>query len=222
VSYADKHISFYESPSFTDYDVVIIDPERIYTKWWFNKNVVKYDNGTIWSYSNENSGFSSSLMEFMRRRAEEVSLLLEKTGGIVVCFLRDKHTPLYCASNIHEPKTGKYSVIHTYSWIPEIEIRKYLEKCNGKEITEIDKKHPFSQYFSALKDEIYFEVVMDDSNLPEFSKPIARNKVGEVIAFEIPFGKGKFIFLPLFHSTKEDIPEKVAGVLIDCIRKSLN
>ena len=54
----------------------------------------------------------------------------------------------------------------------------------------------------------------------EVARPIAKNKVGEVVALELSFGEGKFIFLPPpLRSVDED---KISGILIDCIRKSLH
>lgn len=237
------HYSFYKSPSFADFDSLIIDPHLIPEIWTTSKKVITYNDGSLWAYSDNDDGFSKALKEIINRRAKETQLLLEITGGIVICFLRNKRSVLNCAPNKY--KTEDRSIIHSYSWIPtrefsytyrsrtpysnkvEVLLGKYKLSSYtfdpsprlGKEISEIDKSHPFSQYFIALRDNIYFEAVLSDSGLCNVSKPIAKNKVGEVIALEIPFGKGKFIFLPPFDESVD--PKKVSGILIDCIRKSL-
>jgi len=62
--------------------------------------------------------------------------------------------------------------------------------------------------------------VIKDNELLRVAKPIAKNKVGEVVALELSFGKGKFIFLP--PPMKSINEEKVSGALIDCIRESFH
>ncbi len=211
--------SFYNASSFSDYDVVVIDPISISDAW---KNVELMSDGFLLDYSNVNQEFTKRLVKAMEQRAEETKLLLEKTGGIVICFLRQKGTVLKC-------KSGRYiHSIHRYSWLPREGIQRdydfgqYFHPTSrlGQEIGEINKAHPFSQYFIALTKKICFEAVIGASELLEVARPIAKNKVGEVVALELSFGEGKFIFLPPpLRSVDED---KISGILIDCIRKSLH
>lgn len=213
--------SFYESPSFTDYDVLIIDPQIISDSWL--EKITPHSDGSLVTYSNSDGGYSKSLREIMGRRAQETKLLLENTGGIVICFLRDKGIVLNWASSLSEQKHE----VSMYSWIPSTFQRdKYILSPYfhpitrfGREIGQVNKNHAFFQYFMALKENIYFEAVIGDADLLECSQPIASNKVGEIISLEVLHGNGKFIFLPPFDKTK-DI-DKVSGILIDCIRKSL-
>jgi len=211
--------SFYNASSFSDYDVVIIDPISISDAW---KNIKPTSDGSLLVYASADQGFSKGLARTMERRAEETKLLLEKAGGIVICFLRQKGTVL-------KYKTDRYiHPIHRYSWLPREGIQRDYDFGQyfhptlryGQEIGEINKNHPFSQYFVALTKKICFEAVIGASGLLEVARPIAKNKVGEVVALELSFGEGKFIFLPPpLKSVDED---KISGVLIDCIRKSLH
>lgn len=225
--------SFYNASSFSDYDVVVIDPISISDAW---KNVKSRDDGSLLVYSNSDQGFSKALVEIVKQRAEETRLLLEKTEGIVVCFLRQKGPILNYKSSSFTDEHA--SSIHRYSWLPRKEYsywegaRKIQRKCwfpgysfdpiprIGQVLGEIDKTQPFSQYFMSLKEEIHFEAVINDTELLRVAKPIAKNKVGEVIALELSFGQGKFVFLP--PPSKSIDEEKASGVLIDCIRKSLH
>ena len=225
--------SFYNASSFSDYDVVVIDPISISDAW---KNIKPRSDGSLLVYSSVDRGFSKRLVKTMEQRAEETKLLLEKTGGIVICFLRQEGTVLKCESD------GYIRFIHRYSWLPRKEYSyweevggprkgiqrdyifsgQYFDPASrlGQEIGEINKNHPFSQYFVALTKKICFEAVIDDSKLLEVARPIAKNKVGEVVALELSFGQGKFIFLP--SPLKSTDKEKVSGILIDCIRKSFH
>lgn len=239
-------ISFSNKSSFTDYDVVIIDPYKIFATI---SHMALKSNGSV----EVDSDFGKSYSITMGRRAEETKLLLEKAGGIVVCFLRAKE-PILRYILRYKFKNDYIENVHCYSWLPsqtyfwhfdykDISSRSPLGKAGikklkrvkdykfssnsfnptpryGSEIKEIDKTHSFSQYFSALRGEIYFETVINNTALIEIGKPIAKNKVGEVVALELPFGQGKFIFLPPL-AENSDI-EKVSGILIDCIQKSLH
>lgn len=233
--------SFYTAPSFSDYDVLIIDPIKISEEW---KDIKPQHDGSLLTYHSIDGGFSKNIKEIMEQRADETKLLLEKTGGIVICFLREKGLVLNCKEESYD----RYPVkIHRYSWLPSQELywsyesvdpftqkkskqtgkyifSKYFDSIPrfGQEIGEIDKTHPFFQYFTALKNEIYFEaVISSDNDIIKVAKPLAKNKVGEVIALELSFGKGKFIFLSPIEYKSMDV-KKVSGILIDCIRKSLN
>ena len=213
--------SFYESLSFSDYDVVIIDPSNISDAWV--SKIRAGNDGSLITYSDTDGGFSKYLVEIMNMRSQETLLLLNRTGGIVICFLRSNMKVLSYARSSISVESSHLSI---YSWIPHHFIAKKLVLSPyfgltmrfGKEIGEINRSHPFGQYFLALRDKIFFEAIIDDESALKVSTIIARNKVGNVIALEIPFGKGKFIFLPPFGETEV---EKVSGVLVDCIRKSL-
>jgi len=210
--------SFYGAMSFVDYDVLIIDPEHIPYRWLLDTAFLKrYPNNTIWAYADYDNGLSYELKGSMARRDRETRLLLMKTAGIVLCFLRNRGELLYCAQNTNSAKN--YSTLHRYSWLPVRNIVNDFEKREGKLVGEVTKTHPFRQYFLALQDELRYEVIINTENAIEGLKTIARNKVGEVIAFELPFGPGRFIFLPPPSSKSAD--KKIAAVLIDCIRKSL-
>lgn len=140
-----------------------------------------------------------SQFDFLYNKKEELESLLKITKGIVVCILRTGGNNL--------------GLINRYSWLP-VDFPVISRK--GKETKLVNKHHPFNQYLNAFKDSLYFEAVL----LPSSRKfmPIATNKVGEFIAVEDSFGEGKLIFLP---PTNNPDPKKVGGVLIDCIRGSL-
>jgi len=221
--------SFYYAPSFSDYDAVIIDPIKVSDAW---KNIAPEKDGSLLVYSDRDNGLSKMLVAFMEQCVEETKLLLEKTGGIVVCFLRQKGPILSYKFKFSFIDNEYAKSIHRYSWLPSgkyshedynyVFSGQYFDPVPrvGKEIGDIDKTHPFVQYFAALKKQIRFEAVINDDELFRVAKPIAKNKVGEVVALELSFGQGKFIFLPPPMGSIDE--EKVSGILIDCIRKSLN
>jgi hypothetical protein len=211
-----RYNSFWSAPSFSDYDVVVIDPKQI-SDLWISK-VSSEKNGALLTYTKYDGGFGKNLQEFFNRRQEEISLLLHITGGIVICILRQKSKELY----LYE--SGVISQgINNYNWFPESEDIYTFDffvpvDRFGEAFKVIDNKHSFSQFFTAFKDNIHYEAIISGEIL-EVAKPLAANKVNELISCEVPLGKGKIIFLPPLKEV--DDYTKVAGILIDCIRKSL-
>lgn len=143
---------------------------------------------------------------------------------VVICFLRVKASVLNLKKHYYDESTP--NKLDCYSWLPSTKIGPYWfpgfftpTHREGREVGWVDNTHPFYQFFQGFKNEIGFEAVIDDQYLIASSKPIAKNKAQELIALELPFGSGKFIFLPPFH-TRVDV-EKLAGIMKNCIRESL-
>lgn len=209
--------SFLDAPSFSDYDVVVIDPIRISEIW--TSRVKSQDDGSLWSYSLFDKGFGSNLLRKLKEREKEIELLLNITGGILICIVRQNGRALNLArSSFDKDKT---STINRYSWFPNSKLYPYyfhpIDRF-GETINLLDRKHPFAPFISALSSDIYYEAIID-SKIKEIAKPIATNKVEELISCEVPFGKGKIVFLPPLKDIEQ---QKVSGILIDCIRKSLH
>ena len=235
-----QNVSFYEAPSFSDYDVVLIDPSGVSSAW---EGLAPQADGTLLTHSLYDSGFGMGLTNMMARRAEEAKLLLVVTKGILVCLLRQKGPILNFTRYIGSTKYAQE--ISRYTWLPSREYTHLHERVDtfdgkmrtkaekhllsgstfnpsprvGRVMGEIDRAHPFHQYFSVLGSEIQFEGVIADSGLLRFGRPIAKTKVGETVGFDLPFGEGRIIFLPPFADSADK--EKVQGILVDCIRKSL-
>lgn len=200
-----ENYSFHDAPSFSDYDAVILDPEKISDLW---EKITPERDGSLNIYASQDGGFSRGLKFPMSRRNNELISLLKITKGIVICILRDRGRVL----NIHE-NAGPWT-IDRYSWLPNV--INFYSVIHGKEIKIVNKHHPFRQILSTFKDSIHFEVILKpDKNVI----PIATNKVDELIAVEYRVGEGKLIFLPPINNYNS---EKAGGVLIDCIRGSLN
>lgn len=209
--------SFWDAPSFSDYDVIIIDPEQI-SEYWTTR-IESEGDGSLWSYTQSDRGYGNILNELFNRRANEIEQLLTITGGILICILRQKGNILQLAPSLYH-KSDRLT-LSRYSWLPSSKLYPYTFFCPvgriGESIKLINKKHPFSQFFSVLKEDIYHEAVITGERI-RIAKPIASDKVGGLIGCEVPFGKGKIIFLPPLKRIDQ---AKVGGILIDCIKKSL-
>lgn len=206
-----ENYSFYEAPAFSDYDVVIIDPQKISDLW---VGRVKPENdGSLRTYSFHDRGFGNSVRAYMESKEQELRHLLTITKGVVVCILRSRGPSLDIKSYMGGSEYWYH--INRYSWLTNV-ISFSLIPRKGKDVKTKNKYHPFSQYLYAFKDSLYFEAVLQ----PDRTKilPIATNKVGQLIAVEYPVSEGKVIFiLPL----SDHDPKKVGGVLIDCLKGTL-
>jgi hypothetical protein len=222
---------FEDQISFIDYDAVVIDPKNILNKWFNNLNVFHKRDGTSWLYSDYDGGLSESLRSLMEKRKEESELLTKRNQGIVVCFLRSVGEKLNCSRGQY----AKYkSDINRYSWVPIMyddykrgyDLSDYIKNRSGKEIGKIYEAHPFAEYIKNFKDEIRYEAVLDEKIFSQYKdilsilQPIATNKAGELVAFEIAFGNGKFIFLPPVMQPTDN--KKLAGIIISCIKNITN
>lgn len=205
-----ENYSFYEAPAFSDYDAVIIDPQGI-SDLWVN-DITPEDDGSLWTSTYRDRGFGSSVISLISRREEEFKQLLTITKGVIVCILRSYGQKL----RIRAYRGAERSVsINRYSWLSDV-IDFSLTSRVGKEVKVVNKHHPFSQYLEAFKDSLYFEAVLQPHR-PKMI-PIATNKVGELIAVEYPIEGGKLILIPPLENPD---PEKLGGVLIDCLRGAL-
>lgn len=188
--YDIKDGTFCQKESFSEYDVLIIDPIIM------DKLLLFPDYNLLDAYA--------------RRRPEEIKLLLERMGGIAICFLREWSGN----GNRYTWFPQKTYSSEKWRWVFPSDLKRIHRM--GCEVKHIDKTSPFSQYFEAFKNEISFEVVFSGEGV---YKVIAEDRGGDIIACELPFGPGKFIFLPPLQKTVDK--DKFFGVLLDCIKKSL-
>jgi hypothetical protein len=218
---------FKESQSFSDYDAVVIDPYGLSYLWTINSPAKTTTRGDCFTNSDLDGGFGSNVSALFARRREELEALLKVCQGIIVCYIRKKETPLIVQ------RKGSTGVLNIYSWLPVLslswqdtegthsQIFVYYESLHlreGKEIAFVEKSHPFSQYFSSFEGRIKFESILKpESSLEKHISAISRNKVKEIVSFDVPIGGGKIVFIPPNDSAA---PEKEAGVLIDCITTS--
>lgn len=205
-----ENYSFYNTPAFSDYDAVIIDPQKI-SDLWVNK-ISPEDDGSLWTFTSYDKGFGNAVKDLVSRRNEELKHILTITKGLVICVLRSYGPILRISSYRGADRSWS---INRYSWLSSVVSPNAISR-SGIEIKIINKHHPFNQYLTAFKDSLYFEAVLGPFREKRF--PVATNKVGELIAIEYPIEEGKLIFLPPLNNPD---PEKVGGVLIDCLKGAL-
>jgi hypothetical protein len=222
---------FQDTISFSDFDVVVIDPLGLSGLWTADSRTAMYRSGERFTDLEVDLGFGSDLRSLFIRRQEEIGQVLEVSQGVVVCYFRNIETPLTLRSG----NRGLLK-LHNFSWLPAVSFSStdrvgktirasfllYEGFClrEGKEIGFVEKSHPFSRYFSGCENEIRYESILKPQAPWEKAiTVISKNKVKEIISFEVSIGGGKIVFIPPVAFVE---PAKEAGILIDCIARSMD
>jgi hypothetical protein len=220
--------SFEAAASFSDYDILIINPRSILPRL-YQKPSLFYSDGSYQTDGRSDRGHGQALISLFEKRKAEITNLLGISQGLVICYLRKKEQQLGVST-----MTG-HTYLDNYSWLPDCSIvlermrvpaRFHLSSLlsfadnEGTEVSSVDQRHSFSRWFRTFKDAIRFDCVLQiDQKLEDKTKVIARNKVKGIIACEIQVDGGRMVFLPPVSSPS---PEIEAGVLLDCIKGILD
>ncbi len=208
---------FFGRFSFSAYDIIFVDPLEISDRWVHEVTVSP--DGVRRVVAHHDRGFSKTLTAWMSKRRAETEDLLKRAGGIVVCRLRTRGEPL-------EIDAGSAPAEHLdrYSWLPSISLidrhHQLVFPSNGRfvprrgrDIVVEDSVSPFSEYIERFQEFFVYDAVYQDllsTPIDRFTQVLARNKVGDVIALEIPFDEGRLILVP---PTEGVAPSHEASVL---------
>jgi len=173
-------------------------------------------------------GFGKTLTAWMSKRRAETEDLLKSSGGIIICRLRTRGEPL-------EIDSGSAPAEHLdrYSWLPSISLidrhHQLVFPSNGRfvprrgrDIVVEDSTSPFSEYIEQFQEFFVYDAVYQDllsTPIDRFAKVLARNKVGDVLALEIPFDEGRLILVP---PTEGVSPSHEASVLCEVIDRMID
>lgn len=217
---------FFGRFSFSAYDVILIDPLEISGRWTHEVGISP--DGVRRVDAQRDRGFSKTLTAWMSKRRAETEDLLKRAGGILVCRLRTRGEPL-------EIDSGSAPAEHLdrYSWLPSISLidrhHQLVFPSNGRfvprrgrDIVVEDSTSPFSEYIEQFQEFFVYDAVYQDllsTPIDRFAKVLARNKVGDVLALEIPFDEGRLILVP---PTEGVSPSHEASVLREVIDRMID
>ena len=208
---------FFGRFSFSAYDVVLIDPLEISARWIHEVAIAP--DGVRRIDAQSDRGFSKTLTAWMTKRRTETEDLLKGAGGIVICRLRTRGEPLEIGSG-----STPAEHLDRYSWLPSISLidrhHQLVFPSNGRfvprrgrDIVIQESISPFSEYIEQFQDFFVYDAVYQDllsTPIDRFAHVLARNKVGDVLALEIPFDEGRLILVP---PTEGVSPSHEASVL---------
>jgi len=217
---------FFGRFSFSAYDVILIDPLGISGRW--TNEVGISPDGVRRVDAQRDRGFSKTLTAWMSKRRAETEDLLKGAGGVLICRLRTRGEPL-------EIDSGSAPAEHLdrYSWLPSISLidrhHQLVFPSNGRfvprrgrDIVVEDSTSLFSEYIEQFQDFFVYDAVYQDllsTPIDRFAQVLARNKVGDVLALEIPFDEGRLILVP---PTEGVSPSHEASVLREIIDRMID
>jgi len=209
--------AFFGRFSFSAYDVVLIDPLEINKRW--TSEIGISPDGVRRIDAHRDCGLSKTLAAWMGKRRAEAEDLLKQAGGILICRLRSRGEAL-------EISAGDAPAEHLdrYSWLPSISLidrhHQLVFPSNGRfvprrgrDIVVEDSTSPFSEYIDQFREFFVYDAVYQDllsTPIERFAQVLARNRVGDVLALEIPFDEGRLILVP---PTEGVSPSHEASVL---------
>ncbi len=214
--------SFFGGFSFSAYDAVFVDPLAL-SRFWTQEIGVGPD-GSRRTDGLRDHGMGQTLLSWMSKRRAETEDLLKQAGGIVVCRLRSRGDPLSVAM-------GDRLVEHIdrYSWLPSVALvdrhHQFVFPSNGRFVPRRGRDvllqasdSPFLEYLDRFREKFVYEAVYQDllsTPIERFATVLARNRVGDVLAVEIPFEEGRLILVP----PTEGVPAATeAAILLESVQ----
>ena len=215
---------FFDRSSFAAFDAVFVDPLALSRHW--AEGTAPGTDGARRTDPEKDRGFGRTLAAWMAKRREETSDLLRRRGGIVVCRLQPRGESL----EIGAPGTPAERV-DRYTWLPHVALvdrqHQFTFPSNGRfvarrgqDVLVASSGSSFEEYLKAFQDRITYTAVYQDllsTPLERFATVLARNRVGDAIALEIPVDEGRLVLLP---STEGVSPSREADVLLEAVRRA--
>ena len=217
---------FFGRFSFSAYDAVFIDPLEISQRW--SREVGISSDGVRRVNAHRDRGLGKTLTAWMGKRRSESEDLLKRGGGVIVCRLRSRGEPLEIVSD-----EGPAEHVDRYSWLPTVSLvdrhHQLVFPSNGRfvprrgrDIVVEDSSSPFSEYIERFREFFVYDAVYQDllsTPIDRFATVLARNKVGDVIALEVPFDEGRLILIP---PTEGVAPSLEAAVLSEAVERMVD
>lgn len=193
---------FASADSLTSYDAVLVDPEPL-PSLWQGQAILEPDG--VWRiHPGRDLGVGRALQNlFSARRAEGEDLLL-RGGGVVVVRVRvpgegveiGGNPPLRLDRYAFLPRASLVSGPH-HLGLPQG--LRFVPR-RGRDIAVVDPTHPLAPCLTALAPFGYEAVVVATLGAPlaSFGRVLATNRVGDVVALDLPVGTGRILFFPSF------------------------
>jgi hypothetical protein len=220
-----EQADFFNAPSLASADAVFIDPVTISERWLYD--VPPERDGRRRTYIQYDRGLGRVLTKLMAKRRAEAADLLYRAGGLIVCRLHPRGEPLEIVSQ--ETSTTQ---IDRYSWLPTVSLverqhqltfpanSRFLAR-RGRDIVLQNTGSPFEDYLQTFNGKTFYHAVYQDllaTPVDLFATVLAQNKVGDIVALQIPFGEGRLVLLPSIESVSSG---HEAVVLIEAVSNAV-
>jgi hypothetical protein len=215
---------FYGRCSLSAFDAVFLDPNAVSYAW--SRDVPPEGDGIRRTDPQRDRGFGRTLTAWMDRRRAEADDLLKVGGGLLVCRLRTRGEPLELTGG-DAPRER----VDRYSWLPSTSMVDRHHQLtfpangrilarHGEDVAFEGTGNPFEEYLRRFEGHIVYDAVYQDllsTPIERFATILARNRVGDVIAIEIPFDEGRLVLVPPIEGVP---PAREAIALLEAIRQA--
>ncbi len=199
-----RNTDFFEGSSFSAVDSLFIDPGPISDRWTYDVPVGK--DGVRRTYMDSDRGFGRVVTKIIHQRRTEAADLLYKAGGLIVSRLHPRGEALEVVST-----GGVAERIDRFSWLPSVSLVDKQHQLNfpsngrfvprrGNDIVFEGTDSPFEEYLHQFRGRLSYRAVYQDilsTPIERFATVLARNRVGDIVAVQIPYDEGLLVLLPL-------------------------
>jgi hypothetical protein len=207
-----------QAESLAGFDAVLIDPEPLSDLW---RGHALLEGDGVWRlYPERDLGLSRALERlFLLRRGEVEGLLFQ--GGVMAVRVRPPGEGVEIV-----PPGGPPRRMDRYSFLPHVSLVsgphhlsfpqgiRFLPR-RGRDMVDLEA-HPINPYLLGLREWGYEAVISSSLGTPlsAFGPVLARDRVGDAVAWDLPVGNGRILFLPSFPGAE---PAKVLELLLPAL-----
>ncbi len=194
---ADLHAA----DSLAEAHIVLLDPSAVVDLW---QDHARLEADGIWRiYPDSDLGLSRAIERLLGRRRAELAALL-RNGGIAAVSVRAVEQEVEIT-----PAGGGGRRLDPYGFLPALSFAEgphhlalprgvRMVPRRGRILLDLMLDHPLAGYLRASASHGYEAVVVSSLGAPleAFGSVLARDKVGDVVAWDLPVGQGHLVFLP--------------------------
>lgn len=192
---------FPEAESLASFDVVLLDPASLPPLWQPYAELAP--DGSLRLHPHRDLGLSRALEKLFALRQKEAEDLLA-AGGILVVRVWAADEGVVIEGNPPR-RLGRYSFLPKASLVSgphHLALPQGLRfgPRRGHDVQRVDPLHPLAPYLERFSSHGYEAVLTTalGSPLTAFGRVLAQNRVGDVLALDLPVGPGRLLFLPAF------------------------
>ncbi|MFO8034991.1 MAG: hypothetical protein R6U88_07570 [Candidatus Bipolaricaulota bacterium] len=193
-----------EADSLADYDVVLLDPSAVSALW---RPHAQLEPDGVWRlHQGRDGGLSRAMERLLSARRVELEALLQRVGGTVVFRVTAPAPPLEVVLS-----GGGARQVDGRSILPHVALSKEGQHLSfpqgirfvprrGRTLVELDDAHPLSGYLRQYTELGYEAAIASTLGVPleKFGRVLAQDRVGDAVAWEVPIGAGRLVFVPAF------------------------
>lgn len=196
---------FSSAESLASYDAVLIDPEPLPSLW--EPHALLEPDGVWRLHPRRDFGLGRALDNLFSARRRELEDLLLHGGGMLVVRVRPP------GEGVEIPGNPPHH-LDRYAFLPRASLVSgshhlglpgglRLVPRRGRDLSVAAPAHPMAPYLQALAPGGYEAVLVPTLGAPlaSFGRVLATNRVGDTVAWDLPVGTGRILFLPSFPGT---------------------